>query len=41
MGEDSKKLKYGSWDDLTWIALFSRLWDWRTVILQLSGFYCK
>ena len=24
-----------------WFSFFSRLWGWRTIILQLSGFYCS
>ena len=27
-------------DDLCWWSFFSRLWGWRTVIFELSGFYC-
>ena len=28
------------WDALYWLSFFSRLWSWRTVIFQLSGFDC-
>ena len=29
------------WDALCWRSFFSILWGWRTVIFQLSGFYCN
>ena len=33
---DSIKLEHGPG-----FSFFSRLWDWRTVIFQLWGFYCN
>ena len=36
---DSKKLKCG-FRDLCWVSCFPVVWDQRTVLLQLSSFYC-
>ena len=40
MSYDSNKLECGFGVTLCWLSFFSRLWGWRTVILQLSGFCC-
>ena len=29
-----------TWDDVCWFCFFPRLWGWRTIMFQLSGFYC-
>ena len=34
-----QKVGIWAWDDLCWASFFSRLWGWRTVMFQRSGFY--
>ena len=41
MGVDSKKMEYGPGTVYAWCSFFSRLRGWGTVIVQLSGFYCR
>ena len=36
-----QKVEIWAWDDLRWSSLFPMFWDERTVIFQLSSFYCK
>ena len=40
-GSRRQKVGIWAWDDSGWISFFSSLCGWATVILQLSGFYCK
>ena len=43
MGVDSKKLEFGFrvMDDGCWFSFVCLFWDQRTVIFQLSGYYCN